>query len=133
MGFILFFVALILSCVLYPIGIVYTILKLIFTMTFLKIFKRLNNLFYIIAYSIDQLGNVICQDLFNDIFITKDGYKFGNPDQTVSEVLGLNKLNGTLSKFGLRFSNFLNWLDKNHVENAAGYIVILFIVSLFLR
>ncbi|MCF6349253.1 MAG: hypothetical protein L3J20_13320 [Flavobacteriaceae bacterium] len=41
--------------------------------------------------SIDQMGNVAMQDLFNDIFTIKNGYQFGNEDETISSVLGKNE------------------------------------------
>lgn len=71
-----------------------------------------------IAVSIDQLGNVICQHLFNLTLIKKDGYKFGNIDETISSVLGKNWVDGTLSKTGLMLSRILNRLDPDHVQKS---------------
>lgn len=82
-------------------------------------FARINNFFYWIAFSMDQTGNVLCQYLFNDLLITNKGHRFGNPDETVSHVLGKNKLQGTLTRLGKMICGILNLLDKNHVENAA--------------
>lgn len=67
-----------------------------------------------VAVGIDQLGNVVCADLFNLILINKDGYKFGNPDETISSVLGKNYVKKTLSLLGRILDTILNFLDKNH-------------------
>lgn len=85
-----------------------------------KVGKAIDNLgkyLFKIAYSIDQLGNVVCSELFNITLIKykKDSYKFGNPDETISSVLGKNKQRNTLTKTGKLLSRFLNFLDKNHV------------------
>jgi hypothetical protein len=45
-----------------------------------------NRYYYDMALSLDQFGNVMCQHLFNIILITKEGYRFGDPDKTVSYV-----------------------------------------------
>jgi hypothetical protein len=71
-----------------------------------------------IALSIDQLGNVICQHLFNLTLIKKDGYKFGDMDQTISYVLGRNWVDGTLTQTGALLSRILNRLDKDHLDKA---------------
>lgn len=72
------------------------------------------------AYVLDIFGNVICQDLFDLILIKKESkFKFGNPQQTISAVLGLNKHFNTLKNQGIFWANFLNKIDKNHVERAA--------------
>ena len=70
--------------------------------------------FYAWALSIDQLGNVVCKELFNDILITPSGIPFGNPDETISSVLGKNKLNSSLTWLGKSLDWILNKLDPNH-------------------
>jgi hypothetical protein len=67
-----------------------------------------------IAMSIDQLANKVCKELFNDILITKDGYKFGHIDETISSATGRNVLKGTLSPIGKGLNWILNVLDKDH-------------------
>lgn len=110
MGFILFFVACILGAILYPIGMLYSFLKLTFSY-FSTLFKTL-------ALGIDLFGNVTCGHLFNDTLIKKDGYKFGSHKETISKVLGINKQQGTLTKTGRFVADVLNFIDKNHVEDA---------------
>ena len=110
-GYVLFFVAVVVGAILYPIGIIYGAGKMavLYLGAILKTF----------AVGISQFGNVACSELFNDTLIKKGGVRFGNPDNTISKVLGLNKKEGTLTKAGLFVANILNKIDKNHVENAS--------------
>jgi 8-oxo-dGTP diphosphatase len=108
---ILFIIAVIMGVILYPLGILYSVFKMSFT--------YVNALFKTLAIGINQFGNVTCADLFNDTLRQKNGYKFGNPDDTISRVLGMNKKFNTLTKTGKFFADVLNFIDKNHVENAA--------------
>lgn len=71
-----------------------------------------------IAISYDQLGNVLGGPLFNVILKKKGGHEFGNPDETISFVLGENKKSKTLTNFGLWIADKLNEIDPDHVENA---------------
>lgn len=66
----------------------------------------------------DQTGGVIGMYLFNDALIHPKGHRFGNPDETVSYVLGKNKLQKTIYPFGLFWTKVLHWIDENHVEKA---------------
>lgn len=117
-GSVLFLLSIVLIFVLAPISITYTVLKSVWKMS-VQYFVLFSRLFYFAAYSVDRLGNVMCQFFFNDILIQKDGYKFGNPNETVSAVLGMNKKYKTLTKFGSYIVILLDFLDKNHVEKAA--------------
>jgi hypothetical protein len=112
-GFILLIIALILSVVLLPVGLIFQII-----VTF---FKGINTYLFTIAKSIDQLGNVVCADLFNYTMIKKNGYKFGNEDVTISHVLGINKKINTLTFTGKSLSWLLNAIDKDHVEKSIEY------------
>ena len=81
--------------------------------------QRWHQYFLKMAISIDQLGNVVLQDLFNDILITtKSQHSFGDEDETLSSVLGKNKATQSLTKFGTLLANFLDWIDPNHVLNS---------------
>lgn len=111
-GFILLIIAVLMSIVLYPLGWLYSLI------TFKLSFKKLGGYWFVMAVSVDQLGNVVMSTLFNDIMITKYGHNFGDEDQTVSMVLGVNKAMGTLTKFGKFIADALNRIDKNHVEKA---------------
>lgn len=113
MGFLLFILSIGLSVVLYPIGLL-TSIVISFRKSKFKIgLKRLDLQFLSIAKSVDANGNVVCSDLLNLIFI-KNGYKFGNRKETVSSVLGKNQLTQTLTTFGRVILWILNLLDRNH-------------------
>lgn len=66
------------------------------------------------AVNIDKFGNREFRALFNKVLILKDGYKFGNINETISSVLGKNKLMYTLSNTGKVLVWILNSIDKNH-------------------
>jgi len=67
-----------------------------------------------LAISIDQYGNCLCQYLFNSLLITKEGYKFGNIDETISSVLGKNKMSKNLTGLGRCLDYLLNLFEKDH-------------------
>jgi len=78
----------------------------------------LNDVLFSIAQCIDQLGNVVFQELFNDILITPNGYKFGSSFHTISFVIGMNKQLNTLTKTGIILYNILDKIQPNHCEIA---------------
>ena len=108
---ILMIVASLMAFILMPISLLYGLIRAIFH-------KGLSYYFWQCALSIDQSGNVICQFLLNDLMIKPNGHRCGNPDETVSYVLGVNKAKGTLYPLGLAIAAILNKIDKNHVEKA---------------
>lgn len=118
MGIILSIIAILLSWIIFPFSFVYTFIRLTIKAKFKTYFNHIDKLFYSIAVSIDQLGNTVCQHLFNDIMIKKDGYKFGNVDETISYVLGANAYNHTLTKLGMWLCKMLDFFDKNHIQKA---------------
>ena len=96
-------VAIILSIILFPIGF-------IISMFYPNRKKHLYN----IAKGIDQLGNVVCNQLFNLSLIKKSGHRFGNEDETISSVIGKNKRTCTLTVTGRLLDKLLDIIDKNH-------------------
>ena len=97
-------VAIIISIVLYPIGFL-----------FAMFYSGRRKYLYNIARAIDQLGNVICARLFNATLIKHYSiYKFGNEDETISSVIGKNKLVNNLTFVGRLLYYFLELIDKNH-------------------
>lgn len=112
LGFLLLIIALVLSVILFPLGWLYSLF------TFKLSIRRLGSYFKAIAISIDQLGNVVMSNLLDDTLIKEHGYKFGNPDETISMVLGINKRDKSLTKWGVRLANILNKIEDNHVEKA---------------
>ena len=71
------------------------------------------------AKDVDKFGNHHFRHLFNNWLINKEGYQFGNIDETISCVIGKNRLTNKLTKTGLLIYYILNFIQKNHCENAA--------------
>lgn len=104
-----------LAIVLLPIGFIWGLIASFINVKPLTGFKYLADSFLSIAVSIDQLGNVVCARLFNFVLIKDDfDNPFGNPDETISSVLGKNKLSENLTFVGKALSSLLDALDKNH-------------------
>jgi len=115
-GFLLTLLAIIISAIFYPLGILYAMFK-----------PKRGDYWYSVAESIDQLGNTVMAPLFNQWMLRDNGYHdgintnyypFGNIDETVSSVLGKNRLRGTLTKSGRWLYRLLEKIDKNHSKNA---------------
>lgn len=100
----------------------YLLIPAILTTLFFAFFKRkvgngfmnVAQYFREVAVSIDQLGNTVCADLFDLILIKKGGYQFGNPDETISGVLGKNQKLETLSTVGKILNWILSKIEKDH-------------------
>ena len=118
--FILLIVSLLLIIITGPIGIIYSIFYHLINKFF---FKKIHIYFLEIAIGIDQLGNIIMQHLFNHLLIKKNGYKFGLKYETISNVLGKNELQKTLSYWGILLNNLLNKMDSNHSLNSVKYYI----------
>ena len=123
---VLFWVAGILSVVLLPLGIIWTvgeILVRIFSSeqkksAFAKSIWFLTATLHSLALWLDQIGNAVCRDMFNRLLIEEDGYKFGKVQETISSVLGKNERDWTLSLGGLLLVILLDVIDKDHCENS---------------
>ena len=105
------------------IAFIYTHIKMfiwLFRFGFKKVINELGRYYWLIALSIDQTANVLCQHWFND-WMLKDSkkYPYGHPDQTISHVTGYNYVNPNYRKILKIVARILNFLDKRHVENAA--------------
>jgi len=101
---IILIVAIILATILFPIGFIVAMF-----------YPKREEYMYKIALGIDQLGNVICDKLFNLTLIYPSSiYKFGNEDETISSVIGKNKKTNTLTFAGRLLDWLLDIIDKNH-------------------
>jgi len=111
MNFILFLLAFILVAVFTPLGFITVII-----ISLLNWNKGiLQDYFFNLALSLDQFGNVSMQRTFNLILIKKESiHKFGNPDETISSVLGKNQKAATLIYFGKRLVALLDAIEKDH-------------------
>tara|TARA_R100000951_G_scaffold105051_1_gene98591 strand:+ start:247 stop:624 length:378 start_codon:yes stop_codon:yes gene_type:complete len=101
------------------ISLLYTVLPIISAWTFIKAIIKwdiriLKIWWFRTAIAIDKLGNVIGAPFFNDTFIKKGGYQFGNPEETISSILGKNQRDNTLTKFGSFFRIALDFIEKDH-------------------
>lgn len=105
-GLVLFLIASTLAIVLAPLGVLWFIIKN-------RQWSKIDNYFLSIAWSIDQFGNVIFQQLFRDIFVRKQVVQSGNIDMTISEWLKGNKDNLTWA--GKTLAWLLNKIDPNHI------------------
>jgi len=108
---IVLFIAVVLTVLISPFGILYGIIRSIYRRKLTYFTKILLK----IAVALDQLGNVTSGGLLDKIF-TKKGHNFGLEDDTVSEVLAKNQHN--LTRFGRLISNLLEYIDPGHLENA---------------
>ena len=123
---VLFCVAGILSVILLPLGILWTvgeILVRIFSSSqkksaFTKSLWFLTATLHSLALWLDQIGNAVCRDMFNRLLIEQDGYKFGKVQETISSVLGKNEREWTLSLGGLLLVIVLDSIDKDHCRNS---------------
>ena len=118
-GMLLLFTSIFLFIITTPIGLIYGIIyKLYF-----KSLTGIGELSLRISIALDQLGNVIMQDLFNQLLICKGGYKFGNRDETISSVLGKNVELNTLSKLGQLLNSILDFIEAGHSLNSIDYYI----------
>ena len=119
---VLFWVAGILSVILLPLGIIWTIgeiLVRIFSSSekksaFAKSIWFLTATLHSLALWLDQIGNAVCRDLFNRLLIEEDGYKFGKVQETISSVLGKNQLLDKLSLTGRALVVLLELFEEEH-------------------
>lgn len=106
---ILFTFALICSFGVYPICFIYAAIK---WKGFLGYLRNL-------SLSIDIGGNMIGGALLNDNFIIPSSTNhFGVIRETISDNLGENERDNTLSVFGKRFTNLLGVIDFDHAKKS---------------
>jgi len=109
-GFLLFIVALLLSIIMYPIGIIYAFFNYLFENKWKKMFLSG-------ALAIDLIGNTVCESLLNDILRT-GGARFGDSRETISSVLGKLQRDQKLSPLGNLLATILDTIDKNHCKDS---------------
>jgi hypothetical protein len=78
-----------------------------------------NRYFRETALDIDRFGNRNFRTLFNAA-LQKNGYQFGNVNETISSALGKNQLQNTLTKAGRGLVWILDKIEPNHCLNAIG-------------
>jgi hypothetical protein len=80
--------------------------------------KTLDGYFHQTAIDIDRFGNRNFRTLLNDTLIKDSPFRFGDPRETISSVLGKNKEIGTLTYIGNLLANLLDLLDHNHCQKS---------------
>ena len=124
-GLLLFVLAVILICIALPAGAIHygcTIGSR--KQTAREIMNNTGTFSFLVAYSIDCLGNVMTPGLWNWLFLKRLGsFLFGIPGQSLSLVLGLNFYDDNLGTWGERLFRFLNWIDPDHCLKAVNSYV----------
>ena len=121
-GILLFGISIFLMIVTGPVGLLIGLLYNLFKRSLAGIGEYCMKM----AISIDQLGNVVMRHLFNGLLITRESKnKFGDPDETISSVIGKNaNVNPvTLSMLGKALNAFLNLIDPGHTFDSIEYTV----------
>lgn len=70
------------------------------------------------ALTLDKLANREFRTLWNKTLINENGYRFGNIEETISAVIGVNKKSNTLTSTGIVLYKILNFIEKDHCEKA---------------
>lgn len=131
-GLLLFLISVIGVSLVFVVSTIFSIIY--YTIHFWKVkeaYGKVDKYFYDMAHSVDQFGNVNCQNLFNHVIISKkwrvarpnptkysengNYHEFGDVDDTISYIIGDNDLRKTLSPFGIFWGRFLNFVDKDHL------------------
>ena len=108
MGILLYIIATILWIILTPIN------------WFIVLFKYgLSNAYFMeTAIDLDKFGNRNFRTFLNATMRLRNGYKFGNVNETISSALGKNQRDKTLSWFGVGICFILDKLDKDHCKKS---------------
>jgi hypothetical protein len=69
------------------------------------------------ALNLDKFGNREFRAFLN-LSMQKNGYQFGNQNETISSALGKNERDNTLTKFGRILVKILDIIDKNHCKKS---------------
>lgn len=121
-GILLFVVARTAFWIIQPVFVIWAVCSLtIFNKKDIKTrFSDISEYFHDSAFGIDQLGNVMGAPIMNDLLLTKMAKKlYGNVDETISHVTGINHQDKTLTLFGIGVARMLNNVDPSHVQKAA--------------
>jgi hypothetical protein len=120
MGLLLYILSLVLTLILFPIGFLFAIVKAVYKRkVFSEGIRTIDDKLFSLAKAVDIYGNVACCELFNVLFIQRGSKRrFGNYGETISSVIGKNKLCDTLTRTGKLLDAILEFFDKGHSINA---------------
>ena len=111
---ILFLIALLIYLIIAPSCILYAAFKSVINKK-ISLIDTLSNILFEHAKGIDQIGNGGFSIIFNDFFIKDDNiHPFGDVEETISSVLGVNKIHNNLTLIGKILDNILSLIDDNH-------------------
>lgn len=106
-------VAIVLATVLFPAGIIYAAVAS---------GGYISGILFELARGIDQTGNAVCYLLFNKILIKDDSlHPFGDVDETISSVIGRNKLINNLTWAGQLLDLILELFEAGHSVKSIGH------------
>ena len=108
MGILLYIIATILWVILTPINWVIVSFK----------YGLSNSYFLETATDIDKFGNRNFRTFLNATMRVRNGYNFGNVNETISSALGKNQRDKTLSWFGKFIAFVLDKIDKDHCKKS---------------
>jgi hypothetical protein len=74
------------------------------------------------ALNLDKFGNREFRAFLN-FSMQKNGYQFGNPNETISSALGKNERDNTLTKCGRILVKILDLIDNNHCKKSISLTV----------
>lgn len=130
MGVLMYIIAMVLRLAFSPILMVWGIIRRVHhgwtDNGFIGVYNALSDWFNELACAIDQFGNVLGMDTWNDLFaqdaITdysrKERYPAGDRQQTISYFIGRNEHRGTLSRLGRFLNRILNFCEPDHARKA---------------
>jgi hypothetical protein len=108
-----------------PPAIIYTILISYYRYDIRTATKRISKYSLNLGISLDQTGNLVGMDIFSDTLLsTGKGIQYGNMDQTISHVTGVQEHKNNLSWLGEFVAFSLNLAEKEHTINAKNAIQI---------
>jgi hypothetical protein len=117
---VLFWITMIFGPALMFLGFIFGAIYKLFTLKPKDLIAAYADTRFKIAFVNDILLNVTCKDLLNVTMVKTDAMHHSHGDiETMSRVIGKNKLMHSQKGFGVKIAQFLNWLDPNHVEDAA--------------
>lgn len=120
-GIALYLFSLVLGAVLLPIGFIYVLWASLSKRRVKAAIRLVDRKFKRMAISVDILANITCEEMLNAYLITDSEIKFGNYGETISEVLGWNKMQNTLTKEGELLVGVLNIFEKDHCLKAVDF------------
>ena len=106
-------VATILSFIIIPLALLYALFYTWKSKN--SILEFLEDILFNYSVGLDQMGNATCYIFLNNIILKdKNIHCFGNIDETISSVIGKNKLKNNLTICGKILDGILNIIDNNH-------------------